>query len=182
MPAINGLYAAVLPSAAYTFFGSSMQLAVGPVALVSLLTGTLVSQYGAEPYSQDAVNVGTQASLSVGIILTVLSLLNLGSLVHYIAQPVMSGFTTGAAMIIGLQQLKNAFGFNNKPPQVGQSGYNYNYQIMKWYHNHWNTKETLTTGKSPNYVYTEVWARNFLATHVILRIHFIYYHSKYFDL
>jgi len=46
MPAINGLYSAILPSAAYTFLGSSMQLAVGPVAVVSLLVGNLVLKYG----------------------------------------------------------------------------------------------------------------------------------------
>lgn len=48
-----------------------------------------------------------------------MSVLNLGSLVHYVAQPVMSGFTTGAALIIGLNQLKNAFGFLSKAPQQG---------------------------------------------------------------
>ena len=131
------MYCAVLPAAAYTFFGSSLQLSVGPVALVSLLTGNLVNQYNVTPASQDAVNVATQAALSVGIILTVLSLLNLGSLVHYVAFPVMSGFTTGAAMIIGLTQVKNAFGFTNKPPQPGQTGYEYNYQVMNWFVDYW---------------------------------------------
>ena len=45
LPAINGLYAAILPSATYVFFGTSMQLAVGPVAIVSLLTGQVVAKY-----------------------------------------------------------------------------------------------------------------------------------------
>ena len=46
LPAINGLYTAILPSATYIFLGSSMILAVGPVALVSLIVGSLVLQYG----------------------------------------------------------------------------------------------------------------------------------------
>ena len=130
-----------------------MQLAVGPVALVSLLTGNLVSQYNAAPASQDALNVGTQAALSVGIILTVLSILNLGSLVHYVAFPVMSGFTTGAAMIIGLTQIKNAFGFTNNPPQPGQTGFEYNYQLMNWYVNQWYDQKWITTTQGAKITY-----------------------------
>ena len=106
MPQVNGLYAAILPSAFYTFFGSSLQLAVGPVALASLLTGTLVLQYNAVPGSQNAVNVGAQAAMSVGFLLILLSAFNLGNMIHYVSRPVMSGFTTGAALIIGMSQLK----------------------------------------------------------------------------
>ena len=123
----------------YTFFGSSLQLAVGPTAIISLLTGTLISQYGALPGSQAAIDVATQASLCVGITLVVMAVLNLGRLIYYVASPVMQGFTIGAAMIIGLQQLKNAFGFTaSTVPQSGQPGYEYNYQVMNWYINHWN--------------------------------------------
>jgi hypothetical protein len=106
LPQVNGLYAAILPSAFYTFFGSSLQLAVGPVALASLLTGTLVLQYNAIPGTQSAVNVGAQAAISVGFLLVVMSAFNLGNMIHYVSRPVMSGFTTGAAMIIGMSQLK----------------------------------------------------------------------------
>jgi sulfate permease, SulP family len=83
-----------------------MTLSVGPVALASLLTGTLVNDYNVTHGTQDAVNVGTEAALSVGALLMILSVLNLGFLIQYVSRPVMSGFTTGAAMIIGLQQLK----------------------------------------------------------------------------
>ena len=106
MPQVNGLYAAILPSAFYTFFGSSLQLAVGPVALASLLTGQLVIQYNAVPGSQNAVNVGAQAAMSVGFLLILFSAFNLGNMIHYVSRPVMSGFTTGAALIIGMSQLK----------------------------------------------------------------------------
>jgi len=106
LPQVNGLYAAILPSAFYTFFGSSLQLAVGPVALASLLTGTLVILYDATPGTQSAVNVGAQAAMSVGFLLILMSAFNLGNMIHYVSRPVMSGFTTGAALIIGFSQLK----------------------------------------------------------------------------
>ena len=83
-----------------------MQLSVGPVALASLLTGTLVNDFHAAPGSPESVHVGAQAALCVGVILTLLSLLNLGHMIQYVSRPVMSGFTTGAALTIGLSQMK----------------------------------------------------------------------------
>lgn len=119
---IQGLYAAILPSAAYTFFGSSLQLAVGPVAVVSLIVGrivaTFVPDYSTNP--TDAANCAAQLALSVGVTLMILSLLNTGNFIRYVSHPVMSGFTSGAACTIGLSQLKNAFGFSNSGvPQQG---------------------------------------------------------------
>eukprot|EP01034_Spumella_vulgaris_P027443 gene27443-34159_t len=137
LPPVNGLYTAVLPSAFYTFFGSSLQLSVGPVALVSLLMGQLVIQYGAEPGSIEAVDLAGETALCVGFILTVMSVLKLGNFIRFISHPVMSGFTTAAAMLIGMNQLKNAFGFTSNVPQQGQEGYDYNYQVMQWFLNHW---------------------------------------------
>ena len=87
----------------------------------------------------------------------------MGSFITFISYPVMSGFTTGAAMSIGLSQVKNAFGFpstpsgaipynhpssyegpitGKQPPQQGQIGYDYGYQIMQWFVVNWNTKFT----------------------------------------
>lgn len=112
LPAINGLYAAILPSATYTFFGSSLQLAVGPVAIVSLLMGKLMNDYNIE-YTTDiegALDTAAQAALCCGIILVSMSLLNLGNFIDFISHPVMSGFTTAAACLIGLSQLKSGFG------------------------------------------------------------------------
>lgn len=137
MPPINGLYAAILPSAAYTFFGSSMQLAVGPVAIVSLLMGALVTKYGFVSGSQEAVDLGAQAALVQGIILSSMGILNMGSFINLMSHPVMSGFTTGAAMSIGLSQLSSAFGFLWAPRQ-GDPGYEYNWQVMQWFAYNWN--------------------------------------------
>jgi len=71
MPKVNGLYAAILPSATYVFFGTSMQLAVGPVAIVSLLMGALMAKYQPDYLTNTvaAVDTGAQASLNVGIIM-----------------------------------------------------------------------------------------------------------------
>jgi MFS superfamily sulfate permease-like transporter len=108
--------------------------------------------------------VGTQAALSVGIILVVLSVLNLGQLIFYVAHPVMSGFTTGAAMIIGLQQLKSAFGFSNSPPQTGQTGFDYNYQVFQWFADHWYDETSYRVTKTSPYHNYPV--RDFLSVHM----------------
>jgi hypothetical protein len=56
----------------------------------------------------------------------------------------MSGFTSGAACIIGLNQMKSAFGFINDVPQAGQHNFEYNYQVMQWWHEHFNDKWDLS--------------------------------------
>ena len=171
LPPIYGLYAAILPSATYTFFGSGLQLAVGPVALVSLLMGELMVKYQPD-YATNipaALDTAAQASLCCGIILIVMGLFNLGELIRFISHPVMSGFTTAAAMLIGINQLKGMFGFvslcNTDPiyyksngnkyygtgvppwcpvtvPQVGKEVH-YNYEVMHWFATHWYYRFTL---------------------------------------
>jgi MFS superfamily sulfate permease-like transporter len=95
----------------YSFFGSSLQLAVGPVAIVSLLMGSLVSQYGIVAESEESVEFASEVCLCMGSILVVLSILNVGNFIRYISFPVMSGFTSAAAALIGLNQVKSMFGF-----------------------------------------------------------------------
>eukprot|EP01035_Chromulina_nebulosa_P020825 gene20825-26993_t len=148
VPVIHGIYSAILPGAGYVIFGTSMHLGLGPVALVSILTGQLVLNYGIKPGSQEAVDFTGEAALAVGTIFCVLSIFNLGDLITYISHPVMSGFTTGAAMSIGLSQLKNGFGFTNAVPQTGQEGYEYNYQVMKWFVDNWSGTYTEATAPS----------------------------------
>jgi MFS superfamily sulfate permease-like transporter len=66
-------------------------------------------------------------------------MLNLGELIRFVSYPVMVGFTTAAAMVIGLSQLKNVFGFGKEVPNVGaDNGVDYNWQQMKWYSENWN--------------------------------------------
>lgn len=169
LPPINGLYSAILPAAVYSFFGSSMQLCVGPVALVSLLQSELISKYNITPGSQDAVEFAGECAIAVGLILTLLSLLNCGDLIRFISHPVMSGFTTAAAMLIGQNQLKGAFGFISSPPQAGQTDYEWNWQVMKWYTEHWND---MVKAKKPFAFSGFHLIRNFYATRITFALYF----------
>ncbi len=120
-----------------------MQLTVGPTALISLLTGTIISKY-CPNYANDpmsALDTAAQAAFCCGIIITVMGILNLGSLINFMSHPVMSGFTTGAALTIGLGQMKGAFGMMVSPAQVGDGDTEYNYQVVKWWIQNFNTKD-----------------------------------------
>ena len=76
---------------AYVIFGTSMHLGLGPVALVSILTGQLVIQYGIDYVKdpQEAVDFAGECALAVGTIFAVLSVLNLGDMINLISHPVM---------------------------------------------------------------------------------------------
>lgn len=138
LPPINGLYAAIFPSACYTIFGSSMQLAVGPVAIISLVVGQLVNKTQIVAGSPKSADFAAELCLAVGTILAVLSFANVGNLVRFISYPVMSGFTSGAAAIIGLNQLKAVFGFTTSYfPQVGDGRVENNYEVVGWILEHW---------------------------------------------
>lgn len=103
LPAEVGLYASVLPPIVYALFGSSRTLAVGPVAVAAVMvTAALVPYAGGDParYLSGALML----SLMTGGFLLLLALLRLGWLTNFISHPVLSGFTTGAAIfIIGTQ-------------------------------------------------------------------------------
>ena len=111
LPPIYGLYASTIPIILYSIFGTSRQLAVGPVAMVSLLTASSVSvlaEGGTEVYIMLAVTL----AFMVGVIQFLLGALRLGFLVNFLSHPVISGFTSAAALIIGLSQLKHLLGIN----------------------------------------------------------------------
>lgn len=111
LPPIHGLYASTVPLILYAMFGTSRQLAVGPVAMVSLLTAAGIGALSPETPEHYLVFAFTLALL-VGIIQTGMGLLRLGFLVNFLSHPVISGFTSAAAIIIGLSQLKHLLGIN----------------------------------------------------------------------
>ncbi len=111
LPPIYGLYASIVPLLLYAFFGTSRQLSVGPVALVSLLVLTGVGQF-AEPGTGRFVSLAITTALVAGIIQVGLGLFRLGFLINFLAHPVISGFTSAAAVIIGASQLKNLLGID----------------------------------------------------------------------
>ena len=109
LPPYYGLYAAFLPGIVAALFGSSRQLATGPVAVVSLLTASALEPIaGANPELYIAYAV--MLAFMVGIFQIGLGLLRLGVLVNFLSHPVVTGFTNAAAIIIGTSQLGKLFG------------------------------------------------------------------------
>lgn len=111
VPTIYGLYASTVTMFLYAIFGTSRQLSVGPVSIISLLTFTGVSML-ATPQTADYVSLTILLALLVGIIQLVIGLFRLGFLVNFLSHPVVSGFTSASAIIIGLGQLKHLLGIN----------------------------------------------------------------------
>jgi sulfate permease, SulP family len=111
LPPVIGLYASTIPLIIYALFGSSRQLAVGPVAMVSLLVFTGVSAL-ADPGTEEFVSLALLLALMVGVIQLTMGLFRLGFLVNFLSHAVISGFTSAAALIIGLSQLKHLMGIN----------------------------------------------------------------------
>ena len=109
LPPEAGLYASIVPILLYTVFGTSRALAVGPVAVVSLMTaaalGNIVEQ-GTAGYAVAALSL---AGLS-GAMLLGLGLLRLGFLANFLSHPVISGFITASGLIIAASQLRHIFG------------------------------------------------------------------------
>ena len=109
LPAVFGLYAALLPQVIYAILGTSRQLAVGPVAMDSLLVASglgALSIAGIEDYISMAIFL----AFAMGLIQLTLGFLKMGFLVKFLSKPVISGFTSAAAIIIGLSQLKHLLG------------------------------------------------------------------------
>lgn len=117
LPPIYGLYAGLVPLIVYPFFGSSHQLSVGPVALVSILVLSGLSIFAA-PFSPEFIELALITALVAGVIQVLLSVLRMGFLVNFLSHPVINGFTAAAAIIIGLNQLNNILGY-----EVARTGF-----------------------------------------------------------
>lgn len=109
LPAYYGLYAAFLPGMVAALWGSSAQLATGPVAVVSLLTASGLAPFAATG-SEQFIGLAILMALIVGVIQLVLGIFKLGVVVNFLSHPVIVGFTNAAAIIIGLSQLNKLFG------------------------------------------------------------------------
>jgi SulP family sulfate permease len=112
LPVVYGLYAALLPQIVYGFLGTSRHLAVGPVAMDSLLvaaglTGMAVA--GSENY----IALALLLAFMMGALQLSMGVLRLGFLVNFLSRPVISGFTSAAALIIGLNQLPHMLGVSS---------------------------------------------------------------------
>jgi SulP family sulfate permease len=122
LPPVVGLYASILPLVLYAIFGTSRTLAVGPVAVISLMTASAagaVAAQGSAEYLEAAI---TLAMLS-GIMLAILGVLRAGFLANLLSHPVISGFITASGILIATSQLKHILGIEasseNWPAMLG---------------------------------------------------------------
>ncbi|MDG5747629.1 sulfate permease [Qipengyuania sp. XHP0207] len=125
LPPVVGLYASILPLVLYAIFGTSRTLAVGPVAVISLMTASAagaVAQQGTAEYLEAAI---TLAMLS-GVMLAILGFLRAGFLANLLSHPVISGFITASGILIATSQLKHILGIraggDNWPEMLGSLG------------------------------------------------------------
>ncbi|WAC25087.1 SulP family inorganic anion transporter [Blastomonas sp. SL216] len=109
LPPEIGLYASILPIIAYALFGTSRALAVGPVAVISLMTLTAASSV-AVPGSAEFIAAALVLALLSGLILLAMGILRLGFLANLLSHPVVSGFITASGLIIATSQLKSILG------------------------------------------------------------------------
>ncbi len=109
LPAHYGLYASFLPPMIAALFGSSRQLATGPVAVVSLMTSASLEPLAASG-SQGFIEYAILLALMVGLFQFALGVLRLGVVVNFLSHPVVNGFTNAAALIIATSQLSKIFG------------------------------------------------------------------------
>lgn len=109
LPAEMGLYASILPLVAYAIFGTSKALAVGPVAVVSLMTAAAIANLGLTSPTDIAIAAITLAFIS-GLILILMGILRLGFLANFLSHPVIAGFITASGILIATSQLKHILG------------------------------------------------------------------------
>ena len=109
LPAVTGLYASLVPLLGYALLGSSRQLAVGPTATVAVLTATVIAPLASGRPSK-ALALAAMLALLVGGICVIAGLLRAGFVVNFLSAPVLSGYVTGAALVIGASQMGKAAG------------------------------------------------------------------------
>ena len=112
LPAVVGLYASILPQLLYTFLGTSRTLAVGPVAIIALMTGAALSSVAA-PGTPEYLQAALVLSLLSGTILVAMGALKMGFFSNYLSHPVISGFLTASGILIAVSQLGSLLGVSS---------------------------------------------------------------------
>lgn len=114
MPAVTGFYAAILALVAYPLFGTSPFQAVGPVAIMSLLSKEAVTEALAEAGAADsaaaAIAMSAKLAFLIGIVQLAMGAMKAGYLINFLSHPVLAGFTAASAVIIATSQLPKALG------------------------------------------------------------------------
>jgi SulP family sulfate permease len=132
LPPVYGLYAAIFPQMVYAFMGSSCHLAVGPVAMDSLLVATALNTIAVVD-ANHYISLAIFLALFMGLIQVFLGFLKFGFLVNFLSQPVISGFTSAAAVVIGMTQLKHVIGIDLPSHHL----------IQKIFHSLWQSNEEI---------------------------------------
>ena len=109
LPPEVGLYASIAPLVIYTLFGTSMTLAVGPVAVASLMTASAIGELVARG-TPEYLGAAVVLAFISGLLLLAMGIARLGFLANFLSHPVISGFITASAIIIAFGQLKNILG------------------------------------------------------------------------
>lgn len=109
LPPVVGIYASILPPIIYALFGSSMTQSVGPMAIISLMTATVIGPLAPAGSTLAAV-LAAQLALISGAALLLCGVLRMGFLANFFSRPVMSGFTVGSALVIAYDQLHTLLG------------------------------------------------------------------------
>jgi SulP family sulfate permease len=109
LPPQIGLYASIVPILAYAALGTSMTLAVGPVAVISLMSASALAPLAA-PGSDQFIALSVQLALLSGLMLLAFGALRLGFLANFLSHPVISGFISGSAILIAVGQLRHLLG------------------------------------------------------------------------
>lgn len=121
LPPEMGLYASILPLVAYTIFGTSRALSVGPVAVISLMTAAAISGLGLSDPAQ-IVSAAMTLALMSGLFLVLMGVLRLGFLANFLSHPVIAGFITASGVLIAVGQLPAILGLSasghNLPEQL----------------------------------------------------------------
>ncbi len=111
LPPVMGLYASILPLLAYALFGSSRTLAVGPVAVVSLMTAAALQPL-VPAGSAEYIGAAMLLALLSGLLLSSMAVLRLGFLANFLSHPVVSGFISASGILIAIGQLKHLLGIS----------------------------------------------------------------------
>lgn len=122
LPPQVGLYASILPLVAYAIFGTSRTLAVGPVAVISLMTAVAAGKLATQG-TPEYLAVAILLALISGIMLTVMGLFRLGFVANFLSHPVISGFITASGILIAVSQLKHILGVKASGHNILEMGH-----------------------------------------------------------
>ncbi len=123
LPPQIGLYASILPLIIYAIFGTSRSLAVGPVAIISLMTAAAAGKFAAQG-SAEYLTIAILLALLSGLMLCLMGILKFGFIANFLSHPVISGFITASGILIAVSQIKHIIGVDisgQTLPDIGQA-------------------------------------------------------------